>query len=231
MRPIRGNAYATLRHFVALLFFFVAGCSYTTRVDESVVFATPKLRVRVVRNHAHRPFDNIGYEYQLQCAATGSTRWTTITEGSLDESSNAKVVAKQMRLQFQLFGDDILVWNFYGQPRIASPGCAPFREWSAASVNPDLIDPAPIWPRDHEPRPLESKPWNCAEPEVDCRRWEFEGNRRLSYENLSVHPDGTITFDAVSRAFHDGRVHVESHDWGKIWIVRRPSGEISRTPD
>ncbi|HZW53671.1 MAG TPA: hypothetical protein VFF00_06535 [Candidatus Elarobacter sp.] len=54
---------------------------------------------------------------------------------------------------------------------------------------------------------------------MDCRSWEFGGNRAPHYTNMTV--AGTIAFDVASRAFRNVRsLHVEWHDWGMTWSHR-----------
>jgi len=201
---------------------------HTSRADEATIASTPQLRLKVVRYREYRPFSIIGYSYTVQCA-TKATRnsagahgyqdrgWLTLTSGLDSQSESARAIADKLRSEFKIVNADVLVWSVHGAPSISVDGCLTFRRWSPASVELQLIDPAPVWPRDQEPAPLESKPFFCAEPKTDCRRYEFGGNRRPHYEHLLVRPDGTVSFDVTSLAFTAGTLHVESSDWGGTW--------------
>jgi hypothetical protein len=193
---------------------------HTTRADDAVLYDTPKLQMRVVRYREYYPFSNIGYSYSVECARKGET-WTRLTTALDSVSPSAAAIAKSLRETIRVYNDDIVVWDLWGHPRVSADGCKTFRLWLPTSIDASLIDPAPIWPKEKEPAPLEAKPWFCAKPDTDCREWEFGGERRLHYANAAVLADGTISFDVSSRAFRKVRLlHVESHDWGLTWSYR-----------
>lgn len=187
------------------------------RADEAVIYKTRAVELRVVRYRQSDMYSTLSYTYVVECGAKG--KWMEVTGGHNSVAANAEVIAKELRPEFRTFGDDIVVWMWNGNPAIYAERCTSIRRWDPASIDASLLDPAPIWPKENEPAPLEAKPWFCARPGEDCRRWEFGGERRVRYENTTIAADGTIAFDAISRAFRSGRLHVESHDWGRTWRV------------
>jgi hypothetical protein len=182
---------------------------------EAVIYKTSKFELRVVRRRQADAFSTIRYSYAVECGA--NREWIYITGGGDSTLGSAAAIADQLRREFQLYGDDVLVWMSDGLPRVYADRCTSIRQWVPWSVGASLIDPAPIWPKEREPAPLEAKPWFCARPDQDCRQWEFGGERRVRYINTKIDPNGTISFDAHSTAFKSGTLHVESRDWGQTW--------------
>lgn len=210
---------------VYLLCGLLTNCSLST--DEALIITTPRLQLKVVRYRENYPFSN-GYSYTVQCRtkATANVQgdhgrqskgWATLAAGLDSTSTSASAIVNTIHSDFQVFNEDVLVWSRNGAPIISVDGCVTFRTWSPASVELREINPAPVWPRDQEPAPLESKPFFCADPMTDCRAFEFGGSRRLYYDRLQVTSDGHVSFDVRSTAFISGKLHVESSDWGNSW--------------
>lgn len=94
-------------------------------------------------------------------------------------------------------------------------GCATIAYWYPALLPADAIDPAP-------------KPEWCSQPRVDCRGFDFMGDRQPVYDELQVDGDGRISFIVRSKAFKDGNARVvrsNDHDW-RAGVVRSTAAEL-----
>lgn len=100
----------------------------------------------------------------------------------------------------------------------AADACGSFRGWYPTALPEDLIVPA-------------EKPEYCKpQGNVDCRHFDFSGEREPHFENVQVNPAGHISFLVHSRALRHGEsVRVESRDFGKTWEIQPADPRPSRS--
>ena len=145
--------------------------------------------------------DEIFNDYVVQCSSPATmdgrkARWVDVTSGN----------SRSVRNGFRIIDDRTFAWMGSGVG-VTFDGCATFAHWWTGLLDASLIDPAP-------------KPEYCAEPRVDCRGYDFMGDRMPQFEDLQVDGRGTISFVVRSKAFKDGKAYrVRSNDRGATWSV------------
>lgn len=210
MRPLPGIA------AVSGMCVLVAACPAPThKLDEVTFYEGPDFKLKLVRYYENLRFHYTGEVFYVQCASArtagspGSVEqdpgWVTLANGGAIGSHSAAELVERERHNYLVIDDHTLVWTGTGL-HVSFAGCSDVRAWYPTSLPVELIDPV-------------AKPSYCApQGASDCRNLDFEGDRRLRFEEVHVEPDGHISFSAHSRAFKGtGAVRVRSTDFGRTW--------------
>lgn len=197
---------------IALLF----ACSPSTRkLDEAMIHEGPQLRLKLSRYVENVPLHYTGEVFRVHCSSahtlnspahrTQDAGWVSLGNGGAIGSRSAAEVAERERRNYLVIDDRALVWIGNGV-NVSFDACGTFRGWYPTSLPEDLIVPA-------------DKPDHCRpRGEVDCRHYDFLGEREPRFDEVRVSSDGHISFVVRSKALRHGKaVRVESIDSGKTW--------------
>jgi hypothetical protein len=195
---------------------FLASCSPTTRkLDEAPIYEGPQFRIKLVRYYEDLPWHYTGEVFRVQCASartanspghkTQDAGWVTLGNGGAIGSKSAKGLAERERRNYLVIDDRTLAWTGNGV-NVSFDACGSFRARYPTSLPEDLIAPA-------------EKPDYCKpQGNVDCRHYDFLGDRRPRFEEIRVTPAGLISFVVYSTALRDNKaVRVQSTDFGHTW--------------
>jgi hypothetical protein len=199
---------------LAIVFLFA--CSPSTRkLDEVMIYEGPQFRLKLVRYFENLPLHYTGEVFRVQCSSaqtrnspahkTLDAGWVSLGNGGAIGSRSAAELAERERRNYLVIDDRTLVWIGNGV-NVSFDACSDFRGWYPTSLPESLIDPA-------------EKPDYCKpRGNVDCRHYDFLGEREPRFEEIRVNPDGNIVFVVSSKALRNGKaVRVESMDYGKTW--------------
>lgn len=199
-----------------LTFVFLSACSPSTRkLDEAVIYEGPQFRLKLVRYFESLPLHYTGEVFRVQCASaqtkdspahkTQDAGWVSLGSGGAIGSKSAAELVERERRNYLLVDDSTLVWIGNGV-NVSFDACGSFRGWYPTSLSEDLIIPA-------------EKPDYCKpRGNVDCRHYDFLGDRGPRFEEIRVMSQGSISFIVRSKAFRNGKsVQVQSTDFGKTW--------------
>ena len=91
---------------------------------------------------------------------------------------------------------------------VSFDACGHFRAWHPTAIAQNLIVPA-------------EKPDTCKpKGKLDCRHYDFIGERAPKYDDLRITATGEISFVVRSKALRDGKsLRVHSSDYGKTWLT------------
>jgi len=198
----------------ALVFLFA--CSPSTRkLDEAVMYEGPRFTLKLVRYFEDLPLHYTGEVFRVQCSSpqtrnspahkTQDAGWVSLGNGGAIGSKSAAELAERERRNYLVVDDHILVWIGNGV-NTSFDACGSFRGWYPTSLPEDLIAPA-------------EKPDYCKpRGNVDCRHYDFLGEREPRFEEIRVRSQGSISFIVRSRAIRNGKsIRVQSLDFGKTW--------------
>jgi len=193
-------------------------CGPTTRkLDEAVLYQGPAFKLKLARYYENLPLHYTGEVFRVQCASAGTAAspahatqdsgWVTLGNGGAIGSRNAAELVERERRNYLVFDRETLVWLGNGL-NVSFDACTQFRGWYPTSLPESLIDPA-------------DKPPYCApQGTVDCRSYDFLGDREARFDSIRVEHDGTVSFVVRTRALkHDRALRVESADSGRTWSV------------
>jgi hypothetical protein len=208
---------------VALALAFLCACSPSTRkLDEAVMYEGPQFRLKLVRYFEDLPLHYTGEVFRVHCSSpktmnspahkTQDAGWVSLGNGSAIGSKSAAELAERERRNYLVVDDHILVWIGNGV-NVTFDACGSFRSWYPTSLPEDLIVPA-------------EKPDYCKpRGNVDCRHYDFLGDREARFEELRVTSQGSISFIVRSKAIRNGAsIPVQSPDFGKTWQTTPLSG-------
>lgn len=202
---------------VATLSASLLACEASTeKLDEAIFFDGPRFKLKIVRYYENLPLHYTGEVFRVQCssARTGNPGhkmqdpgWVTLGNGAAIGSKSAAEVAQRERRNYLVLGEELLVWTGNGV-NVSFDACGKFRGWYPTSLPADLIMPV-------------EKPDYCApKGKVDCRSYDFQGERAPRFEAVRANPQGVVSFLVRSRAFKDNRaVRVQSSDFGQTWML------------
>ncbi|MBS3964114.1 MAG: hypothetical protein KGZ80_06410 [Methylomonas sp.] len=184
------------------------------RLDEAVFYDGPRFRLKLVRYYENYPLHFSGEVFRIQCTSdrTGNAGtamqdpgWVMVGQGAAIGSKSAQEVVERERRNYHVLGDEILAWTGNGL-NVSFDACGQFRFWYPANLPADLIVPA-------------DKPDICApKGKVDCRNYDFQGDRAPKFEAIWADAQGTVSFLVRSNAFRDNQaVRLRSNDYGKTW--------------
>ena len=91
---------------------------------------------------------------------------------------------------------------------VSFDACVSFRTWNPTTLPADLADPV-------------DKPSYCApKGKLDCRHYDFQGDRTPVYEDIRTSAQGTVSFLARSKSIKSKKgFRVLSKDFGRTWKV------------
>lgn len=200
----------------SLALMFLASCGESTRkLDENLFYDGPQFRLKLVRYYENLPLHFTGEVFRVQCSSARTTDspghktqdagWVSLGNGGAIGSKSAADVAERERRNYIVVDDQTLVWIGNGV-NVSFDACGHFRGWYPTSLPKDLIVPA-------------EKAEDCTRRgTVDCRQFDFLGDRKPSFEDVRVQSQGHISFVVRSKAFRPGKtVRVQSIDFGKTW--------------
>lgn len=201
---------------VVLAIVLAASCFSVHRtLDEAVFYDGPYFKLRMQRRYDRQyaiVIDEVMKTFVIQCSSPGTmngqkTKWVDIgSGGDASDVQTAQELIDRESARYRVVNDRTLVWTGNGVG-VTFDGCATFAYWYPALLPSDAIDPAP-------------KPDWCSQPRVDCRGFDFMGDRQPVYDELQVDGDGRVSFTVRSKAFKDGNARVvRSNDHGRTWTV------------
>lgn len=203
---------------VALALVFLIACSPSTRkLDEAVIYEGPQFTLKLVRYFENLPFHYTGEVFRVQCASpqtsnspahqTQDAGWVSLGNGGAIGSKSAAELAERERRNYVVVDDHLLVWIGNGV-NVSFDACGSFRGWHPTSLPEDLIVPA-------------EKPDYCKpRGDVDCRHYDFLGDREPQFEDIRVTAQGSISFLVRSKAIRNGKsIRIQSQDFGKTWVL------------
>lgn len=199
---------------LAIVFLFA--CSPSTRkLDEVMIYEGAQFQLKLVRYFENLPLHYTGEVFRVQCSSaqtrnspahkTQDAGWVSLGNGGAIGSKSAAELAERERRNYLVIDDRALVWIGNGV-NVSFDACGTFCGWYPTSLPEDLIVPA-------------EKPDYCKpRGNVDCRHYDFLGEREPRFEEIRVNPNGHISFVVSSKALRHGKaVRVESIDSGKTW--------------
>ena len=194
-----------------------ASAQSTRKLDEIVFYDGPRFRLKLVRYSENLPLHYTGEVFRVQCASvktanspghkTQDPGWVTLgNDGAIGSKSAAEFVGRE-RHKYVVIDEQTLVWIGNGL-NVSFNACGSFRGWYPTSLPGDLIDPV-------------EKPSYCApKGKLDCRHYDFQGDRQPHFDNIKVTGRGEVFFTVRSKAFkHDQAIRVHSRDFGRTWEV------------
>lgn len=206
----------------------LASCSQAAqKLDEVVFYEGPRFKLKLVRYYENLPLHYTGEVFRVQCASerTGNSPghktqdpgWRTLGNGGAIGSKNAAELVERERGNYLVIDDQTLVWIGNGVS-VSFDACGQFRAWYPTSLPEELIDPV-------------EKPDLCApKGKVDCRQYNFQGDRAPHFGDIQVNATGNISFTVRSKAFRDKQaLHVHSTDFGRTWTVTSIASQQSRS--
>jgi hypothetical protein len=182
-----------------------------------MIYEGPQFQLKLVRYFEDLPFHYTGEVFRVQCSSqqtrnaqadkTQDAGWVSLGNGGAIGSKSAAELAERERRNYLVVDDHILVWIGNGV-NASFDACGSFRGWYPTSLPEDLIVPA-------------EKPDYCKpRGNVDCRHYDFLGEREPRFEELRVTSQGSISFIVRSKAIRNGKsVRVQSPDFGKTWQI------------
>jgi len=190
-----------------------------------VFYDGPYFKLKLQRRYDRQysiVIDEIMNTFVVQCSSPATMngrkiRWVDVGFGGSSGARSAKELIDREAAKYRVINDRTLVWTGNGVG-VTFDGCATFAYWYPALLPADAIDPAP-------------KPEWCSQPRVDCRGFDFMGDRQPMYDDLQVDGDGRISFVVRSKAFKGGNaLSVRSDDYGRTWKESARRRDISSTP-
>ena len=203
---------------IILCVLLVACGNPNQRLDEYVFYDGPQFRLKVVRYYRNIPFNQLGEHAVVMCQSENTTKfpayeqqdagWRTLGAGDGQGSKDAKQAALRVEDDYEVFDDHTLiakttVFN------ISFDACGHFINWDPGRLPQAMIDPV-------------EKPDSCApNGPVDCRHYDFEGDRAPEYEQISIATKGQVGFTATSKTFKGVELlRVQTRNNGAVWHVK-----------
>lgn len=187
----------------------------TLKLDEAIIYEGAQFRLKLVRYFENLPLHYTGEVFRVQCSSaqtrnspahkTQDAGWVSLGNGGAIGSKSAAELAERERRNYLVIDDSILVWIGNGL-NVSFDACGSFRGWYPTYLPDDLIVPA-------------DKPDDCKpKGNVDCRQYDYLGEREPHFKDIRVNSDGHVSFVVSSKALRNGKsVRVESADFGRTW--------------
>ena len=187
------------------------------RLDEYVFYDGPQFRLKVVRYYRNIPFNYLGEHAVVMCQSdtTGEysgreardAGWRMLGEASAQGSRDAREVALRARDDYQVLDDHTLIGKI-NVFNISFDACGHFINWDPTRLPQAMIDAV-------------QRPDSCApDGPLDCRYYDFEGERKPQYEQISVAGQGQVSFRARTTAFKGVQsLRVQTRNNGAVWHV------------
>lgn len=200
---------------VVIFFSPITACDVSKeRLDEFVFYDGPRFRLKLVRYYEKYPLHFSGEVFRIQCSSERTWNpgteiqdpgWVMISQGTAIGSKSAQEAVERVQQNYHVLGDEILAWTGNGL-NVSFDACGKFQAWYPGNLPAELIVPV-------------DKPDYCApKGKVDCRNYDFQGDRAPKFEAIWADAQGTVSFLVRSKAFRDNQaVRVRSNDYGKTW--------------
>ena len=204
--------------FITTLCFLLIACGNPNqRLDEYVFYDGPQFRLKVVRYYRNIPFNQLGEQAVVMCQSENTMQfpahdqqdagWRMLGTGDAQDSKNAAEAALGMQDDYEVFDDHTLIakMNVFN---ISFDACGHFINWDPGRLPQDMLNPV-------------EKPDSCApNGPVDCRYYDFEGDRAPRYEQIHIAGKGQVSFTARSKTFKDVEfLSVQTSNNGAVWHV------------
>jgi hypothetical protein len=133
--------------------------------------------------------------------------WRMLGAGSGQGSKNAEEAAVAVKDDYQVLDDHTLIAKT-SVFNISFDACGHFINWDPSRLPQSLMNPV-------------EKPDSCApNGPVDCRYYDFEGDRAPRYEQIRVTARGQVSFTARSKTFKGAELlSVQTSNNGAVWHV------------
>ena len=212
------NKIARPVYLIPLCALLVACGNPNQRLDQYVFYDGPQFKLKVVRYYRNIPFNQLGEHAVVMCQSGNTTTspaydqqdagWRTLGAGGGQDSHDAKQAALRIKDEYEVFDDHTLIakTNVFN---ISFDACGHFINWDPSRLPQAMIDPV-------------EKPDSCApDGPVDCRHYDFEGDRAPEYEQISIATKGQVAFTAKSKAFKSVELlRVQTRNNGAVWHVK-----------
>jgi hypothetical protein len=187
------------------------------RLDEYVFYDGPEFKLKVVRSYRNIPFNYLGEHAVVMCQSDNTAEypahdqqdagWRMLGAGSGQGSKNAEQAAVAVKHDYQVLDDHTLIAKT-SVLNISFDACGHFINWDPSRLPQSMLNPV-------------EKPDSCApNGPVDCRYYDFEGDRAPRYEQIRVTAKGQVSFTARSRTFKGVELlSVQTSNNGAVWHV------------
>jgi hypothetical protein len=187
------------------------------RLDEYVFYDGPQLSLKVVRYYRNIPFNYLGEHAIVMCRSAQTADlpaadrqdagWRPLGDADARGSKSAMEVAAKLQNDYEVFDEQILVART-SVLNISFDACGHFINWDPGRLPKAMIV-------------TQEKPANCApNGPVDCRHYDFKGERAPRYEQIEIQGQGRVSFRVSSAAFRDvAFLRVETRNNGAVWHV------------
>lgn len=212
------NKIARPVYLIPLCALLVACGNPNQRLDQYVFYDGPQFKLKVVRYYRNIPFNQLGEHAVVMCQSGNTTTspaydeqdagWRTLGAVGGQDSQDAKQAALRVKDEYEVFDDHTLIakTNVFN---ISFDACGHFINWDPSRLPQTMIEPV-------------EKPDSCApDGPVDCRHYDFEGDRAPEYEQISIATKGQVAFTVKSKAFKRVEVlRVQTRNNGAVWHVK-----------
>ena len=203
---------------VIILCSLLAACGNPNqRLDEYVFYDGPEFKLKVVRSYRNIPFNYLGEHAVVMCQSENTAEfpahdqqdagWRMLGSGSGQGSKNAEEAAAAVKNDYLVLDEHTLIakTNVFN---ISFDACGHFINWDPSRLPLSMLNPV-------------EKPDSCApNGPVDCRYYDFEGDRAPRYEQIRVTGKGQVSFTARSKSFRDVELlSVQTSNNGAVWHV------------
>jgi len=203
---------------VIILCSLLAACGNPNqRLDEYVFYDGPEFKLKVVRSYRNIPFNYLGEHAVVMCQSENTAEfpahdqqdagWRMLGSGSGQGSKNAEEAAAAVKNDYQVLDEHTLIAKT-SVFNISFDACGHFINWDPSRLPPSMMNPV-------------QKPDSCApNGPVDCRYYDFEGERAPRYEQIRVTGKGQVGFTASSKTFKGVTLlSVQTSNNGAVWHV------------
>jgi hypothetical protein len=203
---------------VIILCSLLAACGNPSqRLDEYVFYDGPEFRLKVVRSYRNIPFNYLGEHAVVMCQSENTAEfpahdqqdagWRMLGAGSGQGSKNAEAAAVAVKDDYQVLDDHTLIAKT-SVFNISFDACGHFINWDPSRLPQSMMNPV-------------EKPDSCApNGPVDCRYYDFEGERAPRYEQIRVTAKGQVSFTVRSKTFKGAELlSVQTSNNGAVWHV------------
>jgi hypothetical protein len=203
---------------IVILCSLLAACGNPNqRLDEYVFYDGPEFKLKVVRSYRNIPFNYLGEHAVVMCQSENTAEfpahdqqdagWRMLGAGSGQGSKNAEQAALAVKNDYHVLDDHTLIAKT-NVLNISFDACGHFINWDPSRLPLSMLNPV-------------EKPDSCApNGPVDCRYYDFEGDRAPRYEQIRVTGKGQVSFTARSKSFRDVELlSVQTSNNGAVWHV------------
>ena len=210
---------AARRFYAMTLFALLAACGEPNqRLDEYIFYDGPQFSLKVVRYYRNIPFNYLGEHAVVMCRSENTAKfqapdpqdagWRVLGAGGGQGSRDARQAALRMEDDYEVFDDRTLIAKTHVF-NISFDACGHFINWDPSRLPQAMIDPV-------------EKPDSCVpNGPVDCRHYDFQGDRAPRYEQISTAAKGQVGFTVRSKTFKGVEsLRVQTSNNGAVWHVK-----------